>query len=159
MKSLFYFIFKKIAPIKYARYIGVKLGKNCRLINVDFSSEPYLISMGDHVSATATRFETHDGGVWVLRELGEPKIDIVKPIKIGNNVFIGYGAIIMPGVVIGDNVVIGGQAGISGHLKIGNNVKIGGNSGVIKDIPDNKKVMGYPSMDFKKFVKNWRTNG
>jgi UDP-3-O-[3-hydroxymyristoyl] glucosamine N-acyltransferase len=55
--------------------------------------------------------------------------------------------------------VIGGQAGISGHLKIGNNVKIGGNSGVIKDISDNKKVMGYPSMDFKKFVKNWRSNG
>ena len=48
---------------------------------------------------------------------------------------------------------------VSGHLKIGNNVKIGGNSGVIKDIPDNKKVMGYPSMDFKKFVKNWRYNG
>ena len=26
-------------------------------------------------------------------------------------------------------------------------------------IPDNKKVMGYPYMDFKKFVKNWRSNG
>ena len=30
---------------------------------------------------------------------------------------------------------------------------------VSKDIPDNKKVMGYPSMDFKKFVKNWKSNG
>ena len=61
--------------------------------------------------------------------------------------------------IIGDNVIIGGQAGISGHLKIGNNVKIGGNSGVIKNIPDNKKVMGYPSVDFKKFVKSWKSNG
>jgi len=86
-------------------------------------------------------------------------------VQIGHNVKIGKNCMIVSQVgisgstVIGDNVVIGGQAGISGHLKIGNNVKIGGNSGVIKDIPDNKKVMGYPSIDFKKFVKKWRANG
>ena len=50
--------------------------------------------------------------------------------------------------------MIGGQAGISGHLKIGNNVQIGGGSGVIKDIPDNSKVMGYPSKDLRKFLKD-----
>ena len=48
--------------------------------------------------------------------------------------------------------MIGGQAGISGHLKIGNNVKIGGGSGVIKNIPDNTKVMGYPAKEIKKFI-------
>ena len=85
-------------------------------------------------------------------------------VQIGHNVKIGKNCMIVSQVgisgstIVGDNVVIGGQAGISGHLKIGNNVKIGGNSGVIKDIPDNKKVMGYPSMDFKKFVKNWKLN-
>ena len=61
--------------------------------------------------------------------------------------------------IVGDNVSIGGQSGISGHLKIGNNVKIGGGSGVIKDISDNSKVMGYPAVDFKQFIKYWRTNG
>ena len=55
---------------------------------------------------------------------------------------------------IGNNVSIGGQAGVSGHLKIGNNVKIGGGSGVVKDIDDNKIVMGYPAVDFRKFLKN-----
>jgi UDP-3-O-[3-hydroxymyristoyl] glucosamine N-acyltransferase len=54
---------------------------------------------------------------------------------------------------IGNNVSIGGQAGISGHLNIGNNVKIAGGSGVIKDIPDNSKVMGYPAKDLKSFIK------
>ena len=49
--------------------------------------------------------------------------------------------------------MIGGQAGISGHLTIGNNVKIAGGSGVIKNIPDNTKVMGYPTKDIKKFLK------
>ncbi len=54
---------------------------------------------------------------------------------------------------LGNNVMIGGQAGVSGHLKIGNNVQIGGGSGVIKDVPDNSKVMGYPAKDLKKFIK------
>lgn len=45
---------------------------------------------------------------------------------IGNNVWIGGGAIIMPGVTIGDNVVIG--AG----------------SVVTKDIPDNSVAYGSP---------------
>ena len=55
--------------------------------------------------------------------------------------------------MIGDYVQIGGQAGISGHLKIGNNVSIGGGSGVIKNIPDNTKVMGYPATDIRSFIK------
>ena len=49
--------------------------------------------------------------------------------------------------------MIGGQAGVSGHLKIGNNVQIGGGSGVIKDIPDNSKAMGYPAKDLKNFIR------
>lgn len=48
------------------------------------------------------------------------------PVVIGKNVWIGGGAIIMPGVTIGDNVVIG--AG----------------SVVTKDIPDNRIAYGNP---------------
>lgn len=48
------------------------------------------------------------------------------PITIGDNVWIGGGAILLPGVTIGDNVVIG--AG----------------SVVAKDIPDNSLAMGNP---------------
>ena len=49
--------------------------------------------------------------------------------------------------------MIGGQAGISGHLIIGDNVQIGGGSGVVKNIPNNTKVMGYPAKDLKSFIK------
>ena len=35
-----------------------------------------------------------------------------------------------------------------------NNVQIGGGSGVIKNIPDNSKVMGYPSKDLRQFLKD-----
>tara|TARA_B100002051_G_scaffold3905_1_gene3365 strand:- start:717 stop:1697 length:981 start_codon:yes stop_codon:yes gene_type:complete len=79
-------------------------------------------------------------------------------VHIAHNVQIGKNCIITGQVgfagssKIGNNVMIGGQAGISGHLKIGNNVKIGGGSGVIKNIPDNAKVMGYPAKEIKKFI-------
>jgi UDP-3-O-[3-hydroxymyristoyl] glucosamine N-acyltransferase len=54
---------------------------------------------------------------------------------------------------LGKNLRVGGQAGISGHLKIGDNVEIAGGSGVIKDIPDNSKVMGYPAKNIREFLK------
>ena len=47
--------------------------------------------------------------------------------------------------------MIGGQAGVSGHLKIGNNVNIGGHSGILKDLNDGSKVIGFPSMPFEIF--------
>ncbi len=80
-------------------------------------------------------------------------------VHIGHNVKIGKNCIITGQVgfagssSIGNNVMIGGQAGISGHLKIGDNVQIGGGSGVIKDIPSNSKVMGYPAKNFRNFLK------
>lgn len=121
---------KQLRPEAYARRIGVRMGSGCRLIKVDFSSEPYLITLGDRVSATKARFETHDGGVWVLRDRN-PGIDIVKPITVGSNVFIGYGAIILPGVTIGDNVVIGAGAIVS------------------RDIPSNSVAVGIPARVIK----------
>jgi acetyltransferase-like isoleucine patch superfamily enzyme len=75
------------------------------------------------VSATRVRFETHDGGVWVARS-AHPQIDMVKPIVVGSNVFLGYGAIVMPGVTIGDNVVIGAGAVVTRDIPA-NSVAVG----------------------------------
>tara|TARA_B100001175_G_scaffold298114_1_gene288436 strand:- start:1640 stop:2626 length:987 start_codon:yes stop_codon:yes gene_type:complete len=80
------------------------------------------------------------------------QVHIAHNVKIGKNCVIAGQVGFAGSSSIGDNVMIGGQAGISGHLKIGNNVKIAGGSGVIKDIPDNAKVMGYPAKDIKKFI-------
>lgn len=53
-------------------------------------------------------------------------LEFAKPITIGNNVWIGGGVHIMPGVAIGDNAVIGGG------------------SIVVKDIPANSVAVGNP---------------
>ena len=81
-------------------------------------------------------------------------VHIAHNVKIGDNSIIAGQVGIAGSSVIGNNVKIGGQAGISGHLKIGNNVEIGGGSGVIKSIPDNTKVMGYPAKNIKEFLRD-----
>ena len=81
------------------------------------------------------------------------QVHIAHNNKIGQNCIIAGQVGFAGSSTLGNNVMIGGQAGISGHLRVGNNVQIGGGSGVIKDIPDNSKVMGYPAKDLKKFIK------
>ena len=84
------------------------------------------------------------------------QIHIAHNNKIGDNCIIAGQVGFAGSSTLGNNVMIGGQAGISGHLKIGNNVQIGGGSGVIKNIPDNTRVMGYPAKDLKSFIKDNR---
>ena len=84
------------------------------------------------------------------------QIHIAHNVKIGQNSIIAGQVGIAGSSIIGENVRIGGQAGISGHLKIGNNVEIGGGSGVIRDIPDNTKVMGYPAKNIREFLRENR---
>ena len=84
------------------------------------------------------------------------QIHIAHNVKIGENTIIAGQVGIAGSSIIGNNVKIGGQAGISGHLRVGNNVEIGGGSGVIKDVPDNTKVMGYPAKSIREFLKDNR---
>ena len=84
------------------------------------------------------------------------QVHIAHNVKIGENCMIAGQVGIAGSAIIGNNVMIGGQAGISGHLIIGNNVQIGGGSGVIKNIPDNVKVMGYPATEIKNFIKEMK---
>jgi UDP-3-O-[3-hydroxymyristoyl] glucosamine N-acyltransferase len=82
------------------------------------------------------------------------QVHVAHNVKIGENCMIAGQVGFAGSTIIGNNVSIGGQAGISGHLKIGNNVRIGGGSGVVKNIPDNTTVMGYPAVSLKEFLKN-----
>jgi len=131
------FIQYHINPEGWARSIGVRMGNNCRLIKVNFGSEPYLVTFGDHVSATMASFITHDGGVWVFREQ-HPDIDVFAPITVGNNVYIGAHAIILPGVTIGDNVVIGAGAVVT------------------RDIPSDCVAVGIPARPIRSLEEYWR---
>lgn len=119
---------------------GACIGKNTRFnCHVDaFGTEPYLISIGeDCLIAGDVHFITHDGGVKVLNALNkfERRMDKIAPIKLGNNVYIGMGAYIMPGVEIGNNVVVGAGSIVT-HCIPGNTVVVGVPAKVIKTIDE-----------------------
>lgn len=90
------------------------IGENCEIYkSANFGSEPYLISLGNHVRVNSgVTFVTHDGGYWVLRDpcagFGDKykNADRFGKINVQDNVHIGTNAIIMPGVEIGKNSII-----------------------------------------------------
>lgn len=78
----------------------------------------HLVTIGDNVTISGTTILAHDGST--KKFLGYSK---VAPVTIGNNVFIGYGCVVLPGVTIGSNVIVGASTVIS------------------RDIPDNVVVV------------------
>ena len=145
----FWYVYVLRDRIKYCRKLGVKIGKECQIlakVPECFGSEPWLVSIGDHVDITAgVTFLTHEGGLWVLRDLYEDmeELDFFAPIVVGNNVMIGQNTLILPGVVIGDNVIVGGH------------------SVVTKDIPSNSIYAGVPARkisELNKFTEKMRTS-
>ena len=109
---------------------GLQIADDCRIMGMpDFGSEPFLISIGKHVTiSSGVTFITHDGGTWVFRD--QPKYcDVIKygRIVIHDNCFIGFGSTIMPGVSIGPNSVVAAR------------------SVVTKDVPPNTVVGGVPA--------------
>lgn len=136
----------------YARRRGVKVGKNCDIHTFKWGSEPFLIEIGDNaVISYNVLMVTHDESTALIRDENGRRYHIA-PIKIGNNVFIGAGSIILPGVTIGDNVVIG--AGSVVTKSVPNNVVIAGNPASFMQSFDDyrKKALAKPSA--KDFPKN-----
>jgi acetyltransferase-like isoleucine patch superfamily enzyme len=115
--------------IKYLRKQGMKIGDNCHLNTMSFSTEPYLIEIGNHVAiAGGSEIITHDGAIWSFLE-DFPNADVFGKVKIGNNVFIGDNCTILPNTIIGDNCVVGAGSVVRGKFPensviIGNPAKI-----------------------------------
>lgn len=133
-RALYVLIKSKLNPVAYARNLGVRVGEGVRFFSLHpgaFGSEPYLISIGNNVVITAgVRFITHDGSTFLFRSK-HPDLDVMGPIAIGDNTFIGMGSVVLPGVVIGNNCVIGAMSVVTspipdGKVATGNPAKIVG---------------------------------
>lgn len=129
-------IYRKLYPIEYAKKIGVNFKGNIFIYgNVEWSTEPWIINIGENVHITdGVKFITHDGGTLLFRKY-VPDLEITKPINIGDNVYIGNNVIILPGVNIGNNVIIGAGAIVSKSIP-NNSVAVGVPARVIKTADD-----------------------
>jgi len=92
---------------------------NCRID----SMVPGAVEIGENfIAAPGSAILAHNAGL--VNKTGEY---IIGKVKIGNNVFLGANAVVLPGVTIGDNCMIGA------------------NSVVAKNIPANMVASGNPA--------------
>src|SRR3990167_9860876 len=84
-------------PVSYARKIGVEIKGRVTIYGSSyamFSSEPYLVTLGDNVYISiGARFVCHDGSTLPFRK-DIPDLELAGEIRVGNNVFIGAGALV-----------------------------------------------------------------
>lgn len=76
---------------------------------------PNLVFIGDNfVSAPGSRILTHDASLFMKYNTYK-----VGKVIIGDYVFLGANAIVMPGVTIGDNVIIGAGSIVTKNIESG----------------------------------------
>lgn len=105
--------------------MGMTVGKNFKRLHGTIldPSHCWLIEIGDNVTlAPRVHVLCHDASTKTF--LGYTKIGRV---IIGNNVFVGAGSVVLPGVTIGNDVIVGA------------------NSTVTHSIPDGMVVAGCPA--------------
>lgn len=129
---------------KYLRRLGVRINEepgDCWISPTIFldSSGYEMIEIGDDCTIS---FDVvvliHDYSINnAFRAAGIEDAErhrvIKRPVKIGNNCFIGARAVIMPGAVLGDNCIVGSGAVVRGRIPAGSIVS-GNPAMVIADV-------------------------
>ena len=113
--------------IERLRSKGVQIGKGCRIYTTEFSTEPFLVTIGDNVAISGSaKILTHNGAARLLKAR-RPMIQSFGKVDIESDCFIGENVIILPGTRIGRGSIIGAGAVVRGR------------------IPENSLVVGNPA--------------
>lgn len=123
----------EIRPPFYCDYgsqirIGARTFVNFNLVALDVAD----ITIGDDVQigpSVQLLTPTHP----IEPEPRRAKVEAAKPITIGNNVWLGGGVIVCPGVRIGENTVVGAGAVVTRDLPAGV-VAVGNPARVIRSV-------------------------
>lgn len=146
-------------------YTGVRVGQDGFGFAIDPAGHvkvPQLgrVIIGDHVEIGANT--CIDRGAGPDTVIGDGTwIDNL--VQIGHNANIGRGCVIIGqagiagSTTLEDFVVVAAQAGVAGHLTIGQGTQIAGQSGIMNDLPAGSKVMGYPAVPIKQFMRQVAT--
>lgn len=143
------------------RRLFAEIGENCYIeppLHANWGSHTHF---GNHVYANFNLTLVDDGDIFVgdnvmfgpnvtLATAGHPVeperrrlgMQFNIPIHIGNNVWIGAGSIVLPGVTIGDNTVIGAGSVVTKDIPAGV-VAVGNPCRILREIGEKDKLYYY----------------
>lgn len=128
---------------QYFRRCGMTIGNDTHIYSNICTPESYLIEIGDNVTiSNDVKFITHDSCVG--KTSNGKYTDLFGKIKIGNNCFVGSGAVLMYGVTLCDNVIVAAGSVVTNTFEK-ESIIIGGNPAKIISSWDsfNKKAEEY----------------
>jgi len=92
------------------------MGDHCSVqMNVVIIDSKY-VRMGNNVRLSGCTIFGHDGSVNMLNHAFGLNLDRVGKVDIRDNVFIGHGAIVLPGATIGPNSIVAAGAVVTGDV-------------------------------------------
>lgn len=102
----------------YADYLRQRgglqaIGGYCEINPGVVITDPAYVSIGSNVVLADCTLIGHDGSIAMLNRAYDVKLDAVGKIVIHDNVFIGHGVIVLPGVSIGPNAIVAAGAVVS----------------------------------------------
>ena len=128
---------------EYANYLRKwgdfnSIGTDCSIKTYTNITDPQYVRIGNNVQLSNCSIFGHDGSISCLNRAYGKILDRVGKIDIRDNVYIGHGAIILPGVTIGPNAIIGAGAVVAktippDSIVVGNPGKIIGSVDALVD--------------------------
>jgi acetyltransferase-like isoleucine patch superfamily enzyme len=110
------------------RATGIRsIGKNTHINYGAVIADPSFVRIGSNVVLSDCTIFGHDGSAQVLCTAYGIPLDAVGKVDIKDNVFVGWHAIIMPGVTVGPNAIVAAGAVVT------------------KDVAPNTVVAGVPA--------------
>jgi acetyltransferase-like isoleucine patch superfamily enzyme len=109
---------------EYAEYLRrhgkfYQIGEHCSILSTTVFTDPAYVRIGNNVHFSSCTLIGHDGVVAMLNRAYEMKLDSVGKIDIGDNVFIGFNAIVLPNVTIGSNAIVAAGAVVTKNVAPG----------------------------------------
>ena len=129
-----YILMCKPDGFEYANYLRkwgqyYSIGNNCSIKTYTNITDPQYVKIGNNVQLSNCSIFGHDGSISCLNLAFDKTLDRVGKVDIRDNVYIGHGAIILPGVTIGPNAIVGAGSVVAktippNSIAVGNPAKI-----------------------------------
>lgn len=111
--------------VAHLRSVGIEVGDGCEVFSPEVThvdtTAPHLLTIGSRVAMTGpVTILCHDYSVGVTKVWSHGDVlGSQRRTRVGDNVFLAYGCIVLAGTEIGDDVVIGAGALATGKLRGG----------------------------------------